>query len=522
MISDVEILNCVSLGYLEEFGKSEHGKTVPELMYDKPYVTPTERSIYWNYKLNGEYIYRDKLKDWRLVYTSDFNRICNEYLLLDEKVDNGFRATIWRRDNYVVLAFTGTNDLDDMIDDIDLAYNNNFNDQLSAAFMLYKYTEKYFLNDGDTLYIAGHSLGGALAQFVYGCIPKHSRYIRLATFNGLGIGVHKGDYVIDKPLFVKMISRYLIDVPERSYIVSEMWDYMFGGYYLEKHPIEDKEKTIDFIITRLRISFADNNLQSGFLKVFSFFKLKFSKVAKDDKYTAKIPLDHIKYVSNMIYYMCYTSYLFNKYHMNAFYNTNGSNFYFSEDWVPNLQTSLGVRYCLDKGDIGFDIADDSKTRIIKSTITKVGFKRHSVGLFIMYLDIHGDLKKNGSMNAAFIYNMYKELVYSWLERERVIGREHTYDMLRSEDGRNILFVDRVTLEHASNIDTDILTKKDITFLEKRFTLGAEYKRSLFKNSIKIEENEKNEVWVGACDNFSYMEVSAERLPLVLVEYKGRK
>ena len=67
MISDVEILNCVSLGYLEEFGKSEHGKTVPELMYNKPFVTPTQRSIYWNYKLNGEYIYRDKLKDWKLL-----------------------------------------------------------------------------------------------------------------------------------------------------------------------------------------------------------------------------------------------------------------------------------------------------------------------------------------------------------------------------------------------------------------------------------------------------------------------
>lgn len=521
-IKDVEILNCVSLGYLEEFGKSEHGKKVKELLYDKEYVTPSDRTIYWNYKINGEYVFRKHLADWRLMYTSDFNRVCKEYLLIDKEVPNGFRATIWRKDNTTILAFTGTNDIDDMLDDIDLAYNDNFNDQLSAAFMLFKYTEKYFLKEGDTLILAGHSLGGALAQFVYGCIPKHSINIKLATFNGLGIGVHKGDYVIDKPMFSKMINRYLIDVPDRSYIVNEMWEYMFGGYYMDVHPIEDKAKTIEFIITRLRISFADNNLESGYLKVFSFFKLKFSKVAKEDKYQANIPLNHIKYISNMIYYMCYTSYLFHKYHMNAFYNTNGSNYYFSEDWVPSLQTSLGVRYCLDKGAVGFDIADDSKTRIIKSTISKVGFKRHGIGLFIMYVDIYGDIKRNGIMNLAFLGNMYKELVYSWLDRERVIGREHTYELLKSEDGRNVLFVDRKAMDLANRIESDVTSKREMAFLEKKFTLGIEYLRSALKYQIGIKENEKKEIWIGIPDNFSYAEIDCKRLPLVLVEYEGRK
>lgn len=522
MITDVEILNCVSLGYLEEFGKSEQGKTIPQLLSDKAVVTPSDRSIYWNYKLDGKYIYRQLLEDWTLVYTSNFTRICKEYLLIDEDIKNGFRATVWRKGKYVVLAYTGTNDVDDMLDDVDLAYHHNFNDQLSAAFMLFKYTEKYFMKEDDILYIAGHSLGGALAQFVYACTGATNKRIKLATFNGLGIGIHKGDYVIDKPGFYKNMRRYLGEVPDKDFILDEMWNYMYDGYYKDVHPIEDKDKSIEYIITRLRIGFADNNLETGYLKVFSFFKLKFTKVSKEDKYNVKIPLSHIKYVSNMIYYMCYTSYLFHKYHMNAFYNTNAINYYFSEDWVPSLQTSLGVRYCLDKGSIGFDVADDSKIRIIKTTINKVGFKRHGIGLFLMYVDIYGNIKRNGAMSLQFIRNMYKELIYTWLDRERVIGREHTYELLKSEDGRNILFVDRKSIELAANIEKDTTNNRDLSFLEKRFVLGPEYKRSILATSVGIEENEKKEVWVGTPDNFSYAEVDCSRLPLVLIEYEGRK
>nr|DAR75053.1 MAG TPA: Extracellular lipase [Caudoviricetes sp.] len=521
MITDVELLNCVSLGYLEEFGKSEHGKTLPELLSDKEYVTPTERSIYWNYKLNGEYIYRKHLKDWKLLYTSDFNRVCKEYLLLNEKIDNGFRATIWRKGNNLVLAYTGTNDIDDMLDDIDLAYNNNFNDQLSAAFMLFKYTEKYFLKEDDTLYICGHSLGGALAQFVYACTSYNNKRIKLVTYNGLGIGVHKGDYIIDKPSFTKTIQRYLSEVPDRDFIIDEMWNYMYEGHYKDTHPIEDKDKSIEYILTRLRLSFADSNIEFGFMKMVSFFRLKFKKVSKDEKYDAKVPIDHVKYVCNMIYYMCYTSYLFHKHHMSAFYSTNGSNYYFSEDWVPRLQTSLGVRYCLDKGDISFDVADDSKTRIIKATIKNVGFKRHSVGLFIMYVDVFGNIKKNGIMNLYMLSNMYKELIYSWFEKERILGREHTYMLLRSEDGRNILYVDKKTMELANSIERDVVNKAAVGLMDKLFTLGVEYKESIFKCKLDIKENDKGEVWVGYPDNFSYMEVDSKRLPLVLMEFKGR-
>lgn len=514
MIKDVEILNACSLGYIEAFGKSEHGMTVEELCGDKDQVNPTERTIYWNYKLKGEYPYRKYLKDWVLVYTSDYNRIAREYLKLDYEIEGGFRATVWKKDKNVIIAYTGTNDTSDMIDDLEIAYQDDYNNQLSAAYMLYLYVKKYYAEEKDTIYLVGHSLGGALAQFVYcSSYTKENHYLKMVTFNGLGIGTHKGDYVISKSKFKSAIKRYLTEVPERDYIMNEMWDFMYEGYAYEKHPIEDKDKSIDFILNRLRIACSENKLQFGFLKVIGFFKFGIKKTEnKEDKYNTKIPLDYVKYIANMIYYMCLTSYNFQKYYFDAFYSTSGTNYYLQEDWVPSLQTKSGINICLDMGTAKFDVVDDSKFRVIKATINKVGFKRHSVGIFIMYLDESGNLI-NGNMNKNMVSNMYKELVYSWMEKERNMGREHTYDMSVLSDGRVELYVDREMLNQVEHIELNTINK--INVIDRKFTLAEEYKRSIYKVTLGFKYNELGEIEIGVVDNFSYLEVDTKKKPLIL-------
>ena len=513
MIKDVEFLNACSLGYIEAFGKSEHGLTVEELCGDKEQVTPTERTIYWNYKLKGEYIYREYLKDWKLIYTSDYNRIAKEYLKLDYEIDSGFRATVWKKDKNIIIAYTGTNDTADMIDDLEIAYKNDYNDQLAAAYMLYLYVKKHFTEEKDTIYLVGHSLGGALAQFVYcSSYTKYDHYLKMVTFNGLGIGTHKGDYVVSKSKFKSVMRKYLTQVAERDYIIDDMWKYMYDGYLQESHPIENKDESIDFILNRLRIACSESKFQFGFLKVLGFFKFGIRKTNKEDKYDIKVPIDYVKYIANMIYYMCLTSYRFQKYYFDAFYSTSGTNYYLQDDWVPSLQTKSGVNICLDMGTCKFDTVDDSKLRVIKATLNKVGFKRHSVGIFIMYLDENGSFI-HGQMNRNMISNMYKELVYSWMEKERNLGREHSYDMNILSDGRVELYVDKETLNNIENIELNTINK--ITIIDKKFTLAEEYKRSIYKVNMGFKYNEFGEFEIGVVDNFSYLEVDTKKKPLIL-------
>ena len=77
------------------------------------------------------------------------------------------------------------------------------------------------------------------------------------------------------------------------------------------------------------------------------------------------------------------------------------------------------------------------------------------------------------------------------------------------------------MELANSIERDAVNKAAVGLMDKLFTLGVEYKESIFKCKLDIKENDKGEVWVGYPDNFSYMEVDSKRLPLVLMEFKGR-
>lgn len=121
---------------------------------------------------------------------------------------NGFQGVVYGKKghdgNYeeIVIAYRGTDSImDKMFADVQIFLNNFFNiylSQASTASILYDEVRKIYGNVPITL--VGHSLGGALAQYV----ASSHKNLKAVTFNAPGIGKKIGAYTDNIINYVNM------------------------------------------------------------------------------------------------------------------------------------------------------------------------------------------------------------------------------------------------------------------------------------------------------------------------------
>ncbi|GHU61486.1 hypothetical protein AGMMS49983_01300 [Clostridia bacterium] len=157
-ISDRDLLMCSGIAYYD-FDRSYAIDELPQSMVadidNKAYPGYTDATV-------------SELRGWKI------EKCWQE--------TNGFSATLFKKDNKIVLAFGGTDSDADIKEDL-LIYSLNYSQQdRSAENAMREVLQSY---SGYEIYLTGHSLGGHLAYKAAAYDP--SKIKKVVTFNGLGL-----------------------------------------------------------------------------------------------------------------------------------------------------------------------------------------------------------------------------------------------------------------------------------------------------------------------------------------------
>ena len=127
----------------------------------------------------------EKLKQLNMaVYKPLEKPFVNEYKLIKRFTDNtGFYAGVYQNLNDIVVVFRGTeiNDINDLKNDVEMI-RNHLPTQAQSALEAYDKVAEFCENNGYSLTVTGHSLGGSLAAIV-----SAERDVPAVTFNPYGV-----------------------------------------------------------------------------------------------------------------------------------------------------------------------------------------------------------------------------------------------------------------------------------------------------------------------------------------------
>lgn len=197
--------------------------------------------------------------EWEFIFGYDHNKILAEYKMNKQEPrvsynDSGFQASVFKRNNQVIIAYRGTNPLSITKDwaktNADFACGV-IPDAVNCAIWLYEKVATDPILRECEIHVTGHSMGGALAQYiaVYGYkATKPTIYItdsqlgravkKTVTWNGLGVGIKKkgtGGDIYKKLQLKKFVEFYDEASCNHDRIIN---------YYLEYDTVPDIQDTV--------------------------------------------------------------------------------------------------------------------------------------------------------------------------------------------------------------------------------------------------------------------------------------
>ena len=385
-------------GYFE--GRSEKGHKI----YDK-----SDCRLFWLYSENPEnpdiYPKFDYLASWDFVCGYDHKKILKEKgcILCDE--DSGFQAAIFKKENKIMIALRGTDEKADWLKaNIPLGLNR-YSDQLFCTAFLYDKAKE--LDAHAEIYISGHSLGGALAQFCFiygGCVDN------CITWNALGIGSKDKDFALKGKCYSKCDDSSLKEALEAlGYKSKKDWTSKCicpDGATLIKKFIEIKNKKE---ASRMASP-------SGGLDI------------------KAIPKEELVKLQCRLNFKLNVMYIFQNNFEKSIDNPKLLNVYFSGDLTPNIQNRAGTIIKIDEKIQNFDTDQESDRNIIGKNIVEF----HSTHNFIPFFDSYGSLLK-GVLNETHIANAIKTMLFAsdidlgsvFLKRDSILGIYPLPDIITS-------------------------------------------------------------------------------------------
>lgn len=370
--------------------KNEKGHKI----YDK-----SDSRIFWLYSENSEnpdlHPKFDYLASWDFVCGYDHEKILKEKgcILCDE--DSGFQASIFKKENKIMIAFRGTDEKADWLKaNIPLGLNR-YTDQLFCTAFLYDKAKE--LGPDNEIYITGHSLGGALAQFCFiygGCIDS------CITWNALGIGSPDKEFVLKGKCYNKCDDSSLKEaLEELGYKSKKDWT--------SKCICPDGATLIKKFIEIKKIKEASRMASpSGGLDIKPISKKELVKLQC-----------RLNFKLNVMY-------AFQSNFDKSIDNPKLLNVYFSGDLTPNIQNRAGTIIKIDEKIQNFDNDMESDRNIIGKNIVEF----HSTHNFIPFFDKYGSLLK-GILNETHIANAIKTMLLAsdmslntiFVQRDSILG-----------------------------------------------------------------------------------------------------
>ena len=368
---------------------------------------------------DGKPKYISEFKGWGFLYFADHRKIYKEYLGIESHYSSGMQATAFKKGNVIVIAYRGTepSEVGDLLTDGEIGFFNRNSPHLTAAVLFYEYILREY-GDGSTIHITGHSLGGALAQYV-ACYAEGKH--KTVTWNALGIGVHKHS-------FKKGVSGKITDIMQAIEVNKMKSSEEIQQKYLSLEGEVDPSLKLDNmenivtdianIIIKNTHEYFRNREKTEIESVNIGKSWKGSFYIGNSQETTSFYSLNEKEIENIetsaefsayeIYWLLRTTQRFAISYPNLEGKDIIKNYFNTKDWTTMLQTKLGA--CINVLQEGFNYIqeeDDTKIRVILQTIDKFGFGYHGVNDFLLYMDDTGNIQP-GELNQTFIKNSAKQ------------------------------------------------------------------------------------------------------------------
>ena len=467
--------------------------------------------------------YEKELSGWEFLYAADHNKIYKDYLGMESERESGFQASAFKKEQEIMICYRGTDNTDfggqDMTDNRRLAWHDSYSNHLTATVLFYEKIKKDY-GEGCNLHLTGHSLGGALSQFI--CVYSGGIHTT-KTFNGLGIGIHQSIFE----------EKDLLD------------------FYNFKHHSESSGKLERVYLELKKILKWNEN--DGYKQVPDYYgnrkhissETKLKNQGEADQYNNQENYNHFKdmlksllklYPPNgtaekqveELYWMLKAvdnfriglEKIFSKTEDNKIIGLISTevliNYYNKEDAISLIQTRIGkiIDVYEKTQSKNIDVINDGGGRVITENAVIDGVAFHSINDYILFLNEAGNIEP-GKIGTVFLKNLVKTSVLEykkenkdkWQEMFNSKPENKTYETnIKNQIGAQVkIILDK--LAESDKKEEEKLKKNKYLQGGKKFDalLLEEYNREKVVNLISFRRLEKGyDIEMGHSNNLERM------------------
>lgn len=439
---DVIYANFSNLAYLNWDG-IKTGTYVKDALFDirkkntRKLNTGSEHifMVYSEDEKNESPLWDDDFNHWKFLYAADRHKLYTHKGVLKsgETIPSGtgFYAVAFINNRDILISFRGTDDITDVLADIQLS-TGTMSFQLLYAYEFVKFIMRKYVGEYDSIHLTGHSLGGALVQSIMNS-DLNTKISSAVTFNAFGIkdildqwNTKMNDYCL-----VNCIG--WMGLPNAGKIVKELKElFKLNERTVAKEgfiSLNSKLISIMDVESIIKRSY-DEYVRSGCSfniviekdsKIFKNLKYQFGTVSskpwlerKDDEEIGRNfvnkdtngEIEGITIKSWLLFDMCnYLNAVFNN--VDKSNRENIINYIITKDCVGSWKPHLGKVVRVDTPDL-----DSSQVigAVIPNLIEKSLARLHTVGNFFMFMNDVGMF--DGHVRKIVLTNLIRDYLYS--------------------------------------------------------------------------------------------------------------
>ncbi len=424
-MKEIVLANCTALAY-HDFKGVKNGTSLYTLIKPNTVINGmSDSSIFMNYSENDKLVWGKS----ELVNLTFSEQITNTM--------NGFSATVFETSSSIIVSFRGTNDIMDILADIQLMMVR-VSSQLGSAYSVIKDIVTIGNPFKKKVYLTGHSLGGALVQAVM-ATDIVDKIEMAVTFNGLGMKKVLNEWNNGRVSQTALASSFGWSRVINPRIVAES---LLGVYKDVRGRKSDS--LLGKRVTRTDITGAllrgtskytkSNGFTSILQKDIGGIRIELGTTPSDrDIRQTPVAEKHIGSIDNSNLDDETISIIESI--MNFLVSVNVTdktiakikNYIISHDAVGCVEEHLGVRIVVDNGDV--ISCDNTSMGINKLLKTKSLTKVHSMGNFMLFMNNSGDF--DGKMRYSFVYNIIRDFIRSDSRYVKVLGNTNNIQISKT-------------------------------------------------------------------------------------------